>query len=104
MTFTLPSRYGRLATVARVVLSALLTAVTVLLLASFVGRDQQQLANRVDRNAASIAANATVNRAGIDSIICILAIEPDRRTNTNIAACLRRNSFTDDVTLPGQAP
>lgn len=54
---------------------------------------QRDLADRVDKNAQLAAQNVVIARAGVDSIVCILAINPEKRDDRNIRACMDKHGY-----------
>lgn len=76
---------------------ALVTTIMVLGAATVMGRANQELAERVDKNAA-------VAVTGTDAIICILqlgvGVNAPPRNNQNVVACLKDSGYVDIPTVP----
>lgn len=73
--------------------SAVLTTLLVFAIAGITSGPSQALANRVDSNAA-------ITRSGVDSIVCILAIPPEQRTDENITSCMATHGYLPYFTAP----
>lgn len=94
---------GRARRFLNVVLAACVTAIVTLLMAYGLSSisHQSDLASRVDRNAAIARSNVVIARAGVDSIVCILAIQPEDRTNARIQDCMRTHGYLTYFTAGG---
>jgi hypothetical protein len=49
-------------------------------------RRWEALAHRIDMN-------ATIARTGVDSVVCILNIQPEHRTDRKVKKCMRKHGY-----------
>lgn len=82
----LSEKHGKLRGVLNIFVYATVTAVLTLSLASLLSGQSQELANRVDRN-------ARVARAGVDTALCVLLIDPDARTVDTVKECADSHGY-----------
>lgn len=76
----LSEKHGKLRGVINILLYAFATALVTLSLATVISGSQADLAARVDRN-------VQVARSGVDTVVCILLIEPSARTDAAVQDC-----------------
>lgn len=79
--------------VATAVATSLVTVFFVFGFAGLTSGAQRELAKRVDDNAALAAKNVIIARSGIDTLVCILRIRPEKRDNRNIRNCMTSHGY-----------